>query len=307
MDKVLDIRKLRCVAAAIFLVWIVAQCIVVIHYWGVPQYSDAGNYQRLAFQCYSEGTWYPTVAQLNSEPYVINPGYVNYLIIVLNVFGTLDIVPLFNIVFNAALALTVFLIIRHLAGEVCAHAGVIMYCLIWSNTIIVATTMSELLFGLLVYVSIALVRDRWPALLASGALVAAANYVRPVAVLFVVPVVAYMFICRFGRRSMISYATGLALVLSSLCLFNYRVNGHAIVAASTSGINMLIGASDQANGSFECTVFDEGNAGYIPNETGLDVFGKDSVWLKKAERWVSEHPADYIALMPEKVDRKSVV
>lgn len=42
MDKALYIRKLRCVTAAIFLVWIVAQCIVAIHYWGVPQYSDAG-------------------------------------------------------------------------------------------------------------------------------------------------------------------------------------------------------------------------------------------------------------------------
>lgn len=140
-------------------------------------------------------------------------------------------------------------------------------------------------------------------MLASGIIVVLANYVRPVAILFIVPVVAYMFIRRFEWRSMTSYAAGISLMMLSISIFNYHLNGHAIAAASTSGVNMIIGASDQANGSFEGSVFGEENAGYIPDDAGLDAFEKDSVWMHEAVSWIAGHPADYIALMPEKVFR----
>lgn len=116
-------------------------------------------------------------------------------------------------------------------------------------------------------------------MLALGIIVVLANYVRPVAILFIVPVVAYMFIRRFEWRSMTSYAAGISLMILSISIFNYHLNGHAIAAASTSGVNMIIGASDQANGSFEGSVFGEENAGYIPDDAGLDAFEKDSVWM----------------------------
>ena len=51
------------ITLAIFVIWIIAQIVVVYLYWGEPQYSDAERYRIYAAQCYANGTWYPDSSQ----------------------------------------------------------------------------------------------------------------------------------------------------------------------------------------------------------------------------------------------------
>ena len=74
-------RIINIISTAVFFIWIAAQILINIHYLDATQYSDAGIYQRLASECYLADTWYPTATQLTAEPYVFNPGYVNFLIL----------------------------------------------------------------------------------------------------------------------------------------------------------------------------------------------------------------------------------
>ena len=51
-----------------------------------------------------------------------------------------------------------------------------------------------------------------------------------------------------------------------LILFNYRINGTTNIVATTSGINLIIGANDDINGTYTNKVFQKGKIGYIENK-----------------------------------------
>lgn len=306
-------RIINIISTAVFFIWIAAQILINIHYLDATQYSDAGIYQRLASECYLADTWYPTATQLTAEPYVFNPGYVNFLILCLHIFGTFGAVPWLNIVFNVIIAFCVTYFTTKFLGTVHGRLALIMYCLLWSNIMIAAPTMSEILFGVLTYASIAAAtagsngksgRDIL-FLILSGILIAYANFVRPVALLFFVPTLLYLAIVKGSRIRRIGlYLAGGAAMSVLIIAFNFRLNGHPIVAASTSGVNLIMGANDKADGSYTGETFNKGGAGDLTEYEGeLNVFTRDSIWMARSIEWIKANPGRYAGLMPVKLMR----
>lgn len=298
-------RTLKQVSLLAVVLWIAAQLAVALCCDISPQYSDAATYQRLAADTVAADLWYPTSSQLISEIYIFNPGYVNLLVLWLKLFGSLSGLQFFNILLNCVLLICVFAVSRRIAGERCAYICIIFFCLLPSNIFIVAATMSDLFFCFLLFLSLCLFRNRPWSMFLSGMALAAANYVRPIALLFLAAMFLLVIVQRnnWSIRACASFICGGLLLTGAIIAFNRNINGHTIVGGSTGGVNLIMGANDHADGSYNGEVFRPGNPGYINPESGMDVFAKDSLWMAEAKLWIKENPARFIAFAPVKLAR----
>lgn len=291
-------------SAIVFTLWIIAQIITIISTWGNPQFSDAAIYRRLAEECAAQGTLYPTAEQFYSENFIFNPGYVNFLILIINIFGTLDILPIINLLLNISLCVSLYIIVKTIFNHRVAEIAVLMFCCLPSNILNVSLCMSDLLFLSLTYVSIVLSGTRkWGIMIVAGLIMAYANYIRPITILFIVPLVIYFILKKYSWKCYIAYFAGIMCMITLIMQVNYTNNGHYVHSSSTAGYNLIIGANDEANGTFNGSVFEQGKSGYIEFPDSYSTFQKDSIWRSRAIEWIKDNPERYISLMPTKFVR----
>ena len=291
------------VTALIVGLWILSQIIYICLYWDSPQYSDAYNYQKWAWECFSNGSWYPETQQFYSESYICYAGYINFLIACLHIFGTLKFVPIINLLLNTLQLFALYKICKNISNQTVAYYFVIFYCILLSNISIVAVTTSDLFFMTFMMCSLALIQKKHFLLFLSGILIAYANYVRPFAILFLLPIFLYVLYHKFNWKYYISYFCGITFMTLLLLIFSYTINGTLHISSTTGGTNLIIGANDDINGTYTDKVFQEGNIGYIADDATYDVFQKDSIWKSRSIEWIKENPAKYLAYAPIKMAR----
>lgn len=283
--------------------WILAQIAYICIYWDMPQYSDAHNYQQWALDCFNKGTWYPNAEQFYSESYICYAGYINFLIACLHIFGSFKFVPIINLLLNILQLFALYQICKKVCNQTIACYFSIFYCILLSNISIVAVTTSDLFFMAFMMCSLSLIQKNHLLLILSGILIAYANYIRPFAVLYLLPILFYVLYHKFNWKYYVSYFSGIILMTLLLLTFSYTINGTPHISSTTGGINLIIGANDDINGTYNDKVFQEGNIGYIENSTAYDVFQKDSIWKSRSIEWIKENPGKYIAYAPVKMVR----
>ena len=239
--------------------------------------------------CYQKGCWYPRAEQFQSEPYICYAGYINFLIAYFHIFDTFKFVPIINLLLNSLQLFALYHISKKICNPAIAHYFVILYCILFSNISIVVPTTSDLFFTTFLFCSIALIREKHLFLLLSGLLIAYANYIRPFTILFLLPIFFYVLYHKFNWKYYISYFCGIGIMTLLLILFNYRINGTTNIVATTSGINLIIGANDDINGTYTNKVFQKGKIGYIENPSEYNVFQKDSIYMTRSKGWIKEN------------------
>lgn len=295
-------NNLRYLTITIWALWLVLQFVVAFIYTGAPQYSDAASYLAYAQKAAYTGGWYPSQSQLMNEMHIFNPGYVNFLRILVHI-GLVWAVPFINILFNAALSLAVFGIVRKLCNTSTAQIALIFFCLLPSNLMVVACRMSDLPFAALLYISIYLFQDkRYALLIIAGVLMAVANYIRPTTIIFIVPMLIYAFVKRYRIWTYLAFGLAMLCTMGAVYQFNKSNCGTGFVAASTGGVNLIQGANDNMDGSYNDKVFAPG----MPGDTtgrNMDVFEKDSLWKAEAVKWIKANPVKYVIYIPIKISR----
>ena len=80
------------------------------------------------------------------------------------------------------------------------------------------------------------------------------------------------------------------------------LSGHFIYQAQTMGVNMLMGNNDDADGSYDNTVFGEGKIGYISeDERGVTYQVRDAFYKRQAVDWIVHHIPRFVQLIPRKL------
>lgn len=82
---------------------------------------------------------------------------------------------------------------------------------------------------------------------------------------------------------------------------SYISSGHFVFQSVTVGVNLIMGANDDSDGSYNRTVFNEGKIGGLPNSDEISYKEKDSIWTKKSIEWIIQNPQKYIKLVPFKL------
>lgn len=298
-------------ALIVFILWIIAQVILVILSQNIPQKSDPGHYLRHAQECVAQGQWYPTPANVwhvSDCSYIVYAGYINYEIAIIKATGDFRVIFWLNILLNCITLLSIRHIIKYLAGKKIASIATIVYCLAPWTVYWATTTMSDLPCMALIYLSIALIgQRRIGQLLAAGVIIALAQYVRSIAVLFALASLVFMIFKRYGLRYMLSYCAAGLITIGAIVAMNYRISdGGVFISATTFGNNFIQGANDVATGGycgemFHTPEWDEFDL------TDMDVFTRDSAYRAKANKWISDNPYKWIALAPKKIRRQLAV
>ena len=266
------------------------------------QVSDAESYLELALYCAEQHTWYPEPRDLFAT-YIFGNGYVNLLSVIMRLSTDMIWPFLLNMVFTQMIVLSWADIARQLTGRMqTACLTVVLLCTmcgLWGEAV---ATRTELCFMAFMGVSLALsLRRNAGALLAAGALMGLANWVRPLLVVFLPGVLLFFLMRRVGWKRVLAYLAGLMLVIVLVGTRAYQRTGRFVSQAQTMGVNMLMGANDDADGSYVGEVYDEGKPGYVAPGSGVTFDERDARYKRYAIEWIKEHPLRFVMLAPAKL------
>ena len=135
----------------------------------------------------------------------------------------------------------------------------------------------------------------------SGVLLALCNWVRPLMVILL-PMTLLLILRKKRLRCIAAYLLGAAAVIATIGQATKSLSGHFIYQAQTMGVNMLMGNNDDADGSYDNTVFGEGKIGYISeDERGVTYQVRDAFYKRQAVDWIVRHIPRFVQLIPRKL------
>ena len=284
-------------------VLLVIMQVIACMLYRAPHTGDAQSYWELALYCAQNHTFYPSPRD-EFALYIFGNGYVNLLSLLLRIRESYVWVYVVNILFTQILVFSLYQMVLRLCGRrQTACLAVVLLCLmpgLWGEA---ASSRTELCFMGMAFASLACAMEDgvWPCVL-SGVLLALCNWVRPLLVIWL-PMTLLLFILRKRRmRCIAAYLLAAAAVMGAIGLMTEKLSGHFIYQAQTMGVNMLMGNNDDADGSYDNTVFGEGKIGYISeDETGVTYQVRDAFYKRQAVDWIVHHIPRFLQLIPSKL------
>lgn len=302
-DKIIKYGFISIVA-----VWTVLQ-VIFVHYYGSIDMTDSGDassYRALAMACYEQGAWYPNDT-FYTDNFIFAPGYVNYQILILHIFGSFWATLYLNVLLNVLIVWLLFSLGKTLFSTKAAYIASLAYILLSSNLLSPAFGYTELPFILLSLLAIRLlIREQWYWLMIGGAVLAVANWVRPFAIAWLVAACCYIAYRVFIDHQDKWWHTlmPVAGMVVTVCLIGSITRTHFPdfnYASTTGGWNLIMGANDNCNGTYNDEVFHkEGEIGYI-DQPDMSYKDRDKFYKHQAVQWIKEHPAKYISFLPAKI------
>lgn len=287
---------------------IISQIIVICMFFGVVQRSDYGAYESLAMSCVQEGSFYPTETQIYQD-YLFAPGMVNMLVLEIQLFGSTQYHMIINLIMNLFLFYCLWIVACNLFTKKVAYLSVGIFALLHSTIFTVAITCTEIPFLLLSLAAFAIIvdhrnRNRSIFFGIAGILLALANWIRPIAVIFVVAIVVWMVIHKLPKEK---YAYLLLSMVSTICLIGIlskATSGYFSFQSTTSGVNLVMIAHDKSVGDYDGSVFETPvSIGFIEDSDSKTVFEKDSIWRQRSFEWIKDNPGRYLKQIPYKLKR----
>jgi len=293
--------RLPKIALGVSIVWVIAQIVLIAYFWGYPQKDDAGAYISRALNCFNNKEWYPMMEDVYST-YIVTPGLINFLILQLRIFGTVNFNAILNLFLNIALLLEVYYLGKKFFSERIGLISVIIFCLLYSNLFIVLGANTENSFLFLCLSALCLVYSgKWKHVIVAALLFAIANWIRPLAIIYILASIVYFFITKAKFYNYIALIIPYILVLFIIGTVTEKKTGYFVYQSTTSGYNLLMTAYDNADGYVNHSIYEEGNVGFIENSHLVTFAEKDSTWQSRSFKWINEHPVKYIALYFKKI------
>ena len=285
-----------------FFVMISAQVLMLILFSG-KQTSDSAVYMLLAKQCAEKGLWYPSVEHL-SNPYIFGNGLVNFIALILRITSEIRVLFFINLLFVQMILWSCLYIIKKIfhRNTICFWF-VILFCLLntfWSDIVQIKT---EIPFSALAFFGLALLFSgkKWSYPVA-GISLALANWIRPIALAFLIGAVCVILIKSKKLRHILSLMGSYAVILLLIGCISFASCGHFVYQAVTFGYNLIMSAHDDADGSY-MVLIEEGQVAYIDPEQKKDMTFKDydEYYINLSLKWIKENPGDYLKQIPAKL------
>ncbi|MCE5304154.1 glycosyltransferase family 39 protein [bacterium] len=285
----------------LFVVYILLQIILVLS--NEPHFeSDSLYYYQKASQCVADNSLYPNESNIYDD-FLVAPIYINYLFIILKVFNSAKAILFFNIILNSLNLVLVYSITKKIFSNSSAFIAAVLYVLYLNNFGIILMNLTDLLFCSTILLSIYffLINKRLFLFLA-GVMIAISIGIRPLgwALLLAMLIIIALNFKHFGLSKMSFLISGCLIIIIGQGIYNSRHFGDFIFTGTTGSLNLLIGANDDATGTFEASVFDKGKIGYLENPDSLTYIEKGEFYQNQAVNWIKSHPIRWISLLPAK-------
>lgn len=285
------------------LLWIAIQLLLIIVFWNVDQRSDQGAYIDIATDYYLRGSWYPDIKELYSS-YIWAPGLINMFIAELHIFGSIKANYFINLLLNINILINVWYLANRFFSKRTADITIVLFCFTYSNIMAVLPAGTEIPFLSLAITafSLSLSNKSIVKLILAGIFLALANWIRPLAVIFISVILLYMLL---NKSKVIHYGAFITPIIIFTLAFGWmakRHMGHFAFQATTSGVNLIMTANDRAYGGVATSLLrDKSSTCYIENAKQYTYLEKDSIWKARSIEWIKEHPAKFAGLYVAKL------
>lgn len=288
--------------------------------------SDPGLYVYYAQECVKHGTMYPDYTNYHDQ-YIFNPGWVNFIILWIKLFGSVRYLPYFNSILNLGIIYYIFQICKKLFsnGHI-AYTAAYCFMLLPSFFTISSHLYSESLFTILslatLYYTITSgtkIDKVLPYI--AGSLAALSMWTRPIALAWMIACLFYYLWIHRKWFSAIKYIGSYAIICTIIAICTHINYPDYLYKANTGGVNIIMGANDLATGGY-CgeTRYNKGELGYInglftndtlpvwryytqerkePMPATSSIYTSnelDRIWKQRATNWITHHPLKFIAL-----------
>ena len=293
-------RQLFKITVGISIIWIIAQIVLIACFWGYPQKDDMAHHIFTAERCFNAGEWYPMAEDVYSN-YIVTPGLINYLILQFQIFGTVNFNAVLNLFLNFAMLLEVYYLGKKFFSKRIGLISMSIFCLLPSNLLIVLGANTENTFLFLCLSALCLVfSGKWKYIAIAALLFALANWVRPLAIIFLFASAVYFFIIKTRFYNYIALLIPYILALFIIGTATEKKIGYFVYQSTTSGFNLLMTSNDNATGA---VVFPSSNdtVTFFENHEKTTFEEKDFIWRERSFKWIKEHPAKFAYLYFRKI------
>lgn len=311
------------VLLAVAACWIVWQIVYVAMFSYDGLLGDPGFYVYYAEECIKRGTMYPDYSNLHAE-FIFNPGWINFLILWIKLFGSVAGIPYCMIIFNACILWLLFQTAKRATGSLSiAYTCAYMLMILPSNTTIVLHAYSEIPFELFSLLSFYLIlaKKSWGWMVLAGISIALAQWIRPLGIAWIVAAVFYFVYKQCRYKALAVYTASLTFTLTVIGVNSLSYFPKPVFQAKTGGINLLMGANDFATGGY-CSDARRNpkGLGFIPNlwdstqhtrvklwkedtigsyeySYRYTVYEVDSIYKARALNWIMDNPGRWTKLL----------
>jgi hypothetical protein len=292
--KTLKTISLEQLSQISIMIWIICQLLFIYFFWDAQQHSDQGGYIKIATECYEKGGWYPADYHLNAK-YIWAPGFINYLILQLKLFGTLKINYFLNLLMNIGILWNIRNIARHWFDERTVYISTILFCIVYSNYMIVLLAGTEVPFLFLAISAISLsLSKNIKSLFLAGCFLAIANWIRPLSLIFVLTIIVFLYFNKSKLRHYLSFVLPMIAIIVVIGCATKKNFGYFVFQSTTTGVNLIMTANDKAYGGVSTSLYnDTTSTCYVANSKNLTFKEKDSIRTKRALEWIKKHPLKY--------------
>jgi len=284
------------------LIWTLIQLILIMIFWDHQQGSDQGEYIRIARECFEAKEWYPSSKDIYSN-YIWAPGFINYLILQLKLFGTLKLNIFFNLLMNIGIIILIFHIGKRFFTEKTASIAVILWCFLYSNLMIVLPAGTEIPFLFLALAGFSLcLHPKFTTLFIAGVLFTLANWIRPLVIIFIFCILIYMFFNKYKWFHYVALFSGLILSVIIIGTTSKNNMGHFVYQSTTSGFNLIMTSNDKAYGGVATSLMNDTTSSvYIKDKSIYTFAQRDSIWKARSVEWIKQNPIRFCVLYIKKI------
>ena len=261
---------------------------IILCVFGYTPYPDSDGYVLLAKECVRMDEPYPVASQINELPFIWNVGAINLVALSLKLFGS--ITPLLC-VYSLMKGCSVWLVYKIaciLFKEKAAMITLILYVAYPANYGESTSALSELPFAFFILLGIfAALKQKN---IIGGTLMAFANWIRPMGIVFLLPTLFFQCISK-RKKASINTLCGYVLAIVFISSLSCLRTGHCIYQAKTGWMALLQYSVDNS----------PENDDYYTKADEYNAIQKDSVWQKRTIKWIINNPKEYIRQMPKKL------
>lgn len=292
--------KLRLAGFSLFIISSLIQ-IILIYTGNIEQYSDAAYNLELIEYCVKNMCLYPFEASRFTD-YIYAIGYINISALILYIFSSIKSILVFNVICNIGTAFFIYKLSKKYINDITSYIFLILFAIYPANYGLAMAVMTELPFILLSFAAIYFFTlGNNKGILLSGITIALLNWIRPFIPVFciVIPIAAYILYRDSYLKKISLCFSSIAVSIAIIGSIHFFTFGDFIFQASSGGINLIMGANDNANGTYGSYVLSEESSKI--NIDSLTYKERDKLWKKESIKWITENPAKWVSLFPTKL------
>ena len=261
---------------------------IILFGYGYTPYPDSNGYILLASECVRMNEPYPVASQLHDLPFIWNVGAINLVALSLKSCGSIMPILCVYSLMKGCSAWLVYKIAYCLFKDKAAFITLILYVAYPANYGESTSVLSELPFTFFILLGILAALKRQNVI--GGMLMAFANWIRPMGIVFLLSTIIYQFIAK-KKKALRNIVCGYLLMIAYLSFMSYFRTGYCIYQAKTGWMALLQYSVDNS----------PENDDYYTKADGYNAIQKDSVWQRRIIEWIAKNPKEYIRQIPKKL------